>query len=254
MDIITKKQETLYDTYQFGNFLYRKKLEKDEPLLHEFLSLVGNNHKLFDIGCGSGFWLNTYLKCGINKDQITVVDLAPSNITNLKKEGFNAILDNVLDLKIKKDVSDFTVCLGVIHHTINPLRAFKELARITKDGGYIYLSVYNKWNPYFYIVHKLTTPFRYFYWNISKIIEPFIYMPFKIFLQLVSKLIFREFVEEKTAKVIFMDQVLTERAHLFTKSTVKSLATKCNCEVINFKHSKYYFMLAAILRVHKNKS
>ena len=148
-------------------------------------------------------------------------------------------------------MSDFTVCNGVIHHTNDPFKAFTELVRITKPGGYIYLNVYNIWNPYFYIVHRAMFPLRFFYWKINKKIIDFVYPLANIFFQPLAYLAMGKFLDEKTGKAFFMDQIITPRAHLFSKSMVKSYAKRTNSTVCEFEYNRYLLMLGAIIKVEK---
>ena len=246
---ITDRAREMYNDFPFGNFSYGKKREKYESLLFKLLRESGKKHKLFDIGCGAGYWLNVYIREGIPKENITAVDLAPNNIENLKKKGFNAVCASVLCLPFENNVSDLTVCNGVIHHTEDPLKAFSELVRITKSGGYIYLKVYNIWNPYFYIVHRAMLPVRYFYWHISKKIFDWVYPLSAILFQPLALLAFGEFLDNETGKAILMDQVFTPRADLFSKGKILSYAKKYNCEVIEFEYDRCFIMIGAVIKV-----
>ena len=245
----------MYNEYRFGRFSYGNKRIETEPLLMKFLALAGDSGgTLFDIGCGSGFWTETYLKYGINKNKITLLDLAPANIEELKKDNFNAICGSVLELPFENNVSDFTVCNGVIHHTPDPEKAFSELVRITRPGKFIYLNVYNKWHPYYYIVHKATFPIRYLYWNYNKKILDFIYPIVKIFFQQpLAYICFGEFLDDCTAKTIFMDQIMTPRASLFSIADIKRFAKENNCNIEQLGYNKLYSMIAAIIKVNKLK-
>ncbi len=97
--------------------------------------------KLFDIGCGTGYWLDVYVRKGITKENITGVDLAPSNVEDLQKKGFKAVCGNVLNLDLNDNVSDLTMCNGVIHHTNDPFKAFNELVKIKKPGRKIQIGI-----------------------------------------------------------------------------------------------------------------
>lgn len=251
MDQTMINTKTMYDEYRFGHFSYGTKRDKYDSLLFKFISMIKKGKKMFDIGCGTGYWLDKYIELGIPKEQITGVDLAPSNISELTKRGFNVLCSNVLELKVENNVSDFTVCNGVIHHTNNPSKAFSELVRITKPGGYIYLNVYNKWNPYFYLIHKAMFPLRFFYWNINKKIINIVYPISKIFFQPFAYLALGEFLDDKTGKTFFMDQIITPYAHLFSKSDIKSLAIRNKCIVEEFSYNRYFLMLAGIIKINK---
>lgn len=248
MDQITTDSKALYNELRFGNFSYGR--EKYDSLLFEFLNKVKEYQSVFEIGCGSGYYADAYLRSGIKKEHLTLIDLAPSNIENLKKRGFNAICGDAMDLKLDDHVSNFTICTGVLHHLSNPAKGFAELVRITKPGGYIYLNVYNKWHPYFYIAHKLTFPIRWFYWNISKKIFDLIYPISKVFFQPFAYLALGEFLDDETGKIHFKDQILAPQVYLLSKSNIRSYAKKYNCKIEEFRYNRHRLMIAAIIKVN----
>lgn len=49
---------------------------------------------------------------------------------------------SLLDLPFADATFDFSVCSGVVHHTPNPERALRELRRVLKPTGRLYVSVY----------------------------------------------------------------------------------------------------------------
>src|SRR6266850_536584 len=179
----TKNAQQMYNEFPFGNFCYGVQRLGYYPLFNEFLSRIGPDALLCDVGCGAGFWMETYLRHGIQRERITAIDLAPFNVERLRAQGFNAAVGDVMDLQLPTDAFGFTICSGVIHHTHDPRRAFSELVRITRPGGSIYVAVYNKWHPYFYLVHRLTFPIRFIYWRYTRRVADFVYPVWKLLTQ-----------------------------------------------------------------------
>lgn len=250
MDKITEQSQEMWDNYRFGHFKTNIYQGKREELLTNFLSMVGKNDTLFDIGCGSGYWIEKCLSYGISKDQITGVDLSPTNVEILKRKGYKAICGSVTKLELEDNISDFTVCNGVVNVTSDPFLAFKELVRITKPSGYIFLNVTNRFNPYYYIIYKAAYPIRYIYWNWSKSIIDYIYPISKIFFQPFAYLIYKKVLDDQTGKTILMDGVMAPRMALFSKSKLRSYAKRCNTEIIIFDYNRYYLSLASIMKVN----
>lgn len=239
----------LYGKYPFGDFEYDR--SKYNPLLKDFLKLRKKGDILYDIGCGDGYWFRAYSQYGFAKNKIKGIDLSKKSVEHLKRLGYHVIEGDVLKLNLNNSVSNMTVCDGVIHHTINPSKSFEELVRITKSNGYIYINVYNKYHPYYYLVYRATWPLRYAYWNINKkIIVPFqnIIVPVLKFLLF---LVTGRVVTTKSAQTLFMDQVITPYAHLFSKKELVNLANKNGCKVLSLKYNKYYLMIGTILKVQK---
>ena len=249
LDEITKQAKKMYDEYTFGDFCYNRDIF-NAPLIST-LARLDKNKIVFDVGCGTGYWLDKLVSFGFPIDNITGVDLSPSNVENLKKRGFNASCENILDLQLEDSISDFTICNGVIHHTTDPFKAFLELVRITKNDGRIYLMVYNKYNPYFYFVHRLTYPIRYLYWHYNKNIVDFIFQISKPALQIISRMVTGQTLDNKTARALFMDQIISPRAYLLSKSMLRSFAKTCNCQLQLLKYIKGYIEIAAIMKVNK---
>ena len=88
MDKTTANALEMYDQFRVGHYSYGKKRETFDPFLLEFLSNVGPEHKLYDIGCGSGYWLDVYVDRGIPQKNIVGVDLSPQNAEDIKARGF----------------------------------------------------------------------------------------------------------------------------------------------------------------------
>jgi len=239
----------MYNDHTFGDFCYNR--DKFNTLLINCLAGIRKSHIVFDIGCGTGYWLDKLLSFGIPIDNVTGVDLSPASVESLKIRGFTAICGNALNLQLEDNISDFTICNGVIHHTSDPFKAFTELVRITKNGGHIYLMVYNKFNPYFYIVHRSTYPIRYLYWHSNKNIADHIFNILKPILQPIAFLVTGHFLNDKTARTLFMDQIISPRAHLLSRSMIESYAKRYNCQIQLLRYIKWYLEIALVMKVTK---
>ena len=245
---VTENARELYGEYRFGRFNYSDARAQFEPLLFDLLATCGPGTRLYDVGCGVGYWFDAYLRAGIAREHITGIDLVPANVNELKSRGFNAINENAARLSLPDAVSDLTVCIGVINCADEPFEVFRHLARITKPGAPMYINVYNKLHPYYYIVHKATFPLRYLYWNWSRRVADVAYGASKIVFQPLAYLALGKFLDEQTGKTMFMDQLITPRAHLYTKRMLHDYAARCGCTVERFRYNRYGLMLSAVMR------
>lgn len=119
--------------------------------LEEFRSRTGLSDlrglKVLDAGCGIGRTAIAMARLGAS---CTALDMSEDNIgfvrSNSEKQGLSvtAIKGDVLKLPFEDESFDFVWCNGVIHHTVDPVRAFKEVARIVKRGGHLFVGVYSK--------------------------------------------------------------------------------------------------------------
>jgi|TARA_B110000211_G_C13980605_1_gene509206 ubiquinone/menaquinone biosynthesis C-methylase UbiE len=102
------------------------------------------NLKVLDAGCGPGRF--TYVLGSYQPKKIYGLDLSSENIKIankvFKRKNIQYLQGNVLKLPFKKESFDFVYSSGVIHHTSNFKKGLKELIRVSKKNGYIYLYIY----------------------------------------------------------------------------------------------------------------
>ena len=154
----------------------------------------------------------------------------------------------ILELPFADNSADATICYGVVMVTSTPEKAFAELVRITKPGGQLFVAVYNKWHPYFWLTYKLTAPLHYVYWNWSKRIADLVYPLFWLYFQLVTRITMGSFMHARSCRTTFMDQVITPTAKLYGKGDLRRFGDSNRCEVIGFGYSRLYAMLSAVYR------
>jgi SAM-dependent methyltransferase len=101
---------------------------------------------VLDVGCGIGFWLVEFWERGARR--LTGVDLSPrsTELARLRcaQAGVDATLrvENAEALPFADASFDHVNCQGVIHHTVDPAAAAREIARVLKPGGTASISVY----------------------------------------------------------------------------------------------------------------
>ncbi len=249
MDETTARAQAMYGEHPFGEFSYgRASRERSDPHLIAFVANAPADAMLYDIGCGAGFWFETYQRLGVDAERIVGLDLAETNVRNLTKRGYDVRQGSVLDLPLDDNVADRTLCYGVIMVTSAPEKAFAELVRITKPGGELFVGVYNRWHPYFWLVYKFTAPLRYAYWNWTKRAADLVYPFFWVFFQLITRITMGRFMDNRSCRTTFMDQVLTPTAKLYGKADLRRFAHDCGCEVVSLGYSRLYAMLSGTFR------
>lgn len=99
------------------------------------------NDKIIDIGAGTGKYSKYFFDKGYD---VTAVELVKHNLRQIEEKGIKAILGNAVNLKKLEDESfDITILFGPMYHLISmeeKINALKEAKRITKRGGYIFIS------------------------------------------------------------------------------------------------------------------
>lgn len=105
-------------------------------------SVVGRT--CFDGGCGHGALDYRLAELGANS--VLGFDLNP----NVKMHRFESVTQvrfvqgSLLDIPLPDASLDLVVSSGVLHHTVDPDKAFSEMVRILKPGGRFVLGVYGK--------------------------------------------------------------------------------------------------------------
>ena len=99
------------------------------------------NNKIIDIGAGTGKYSEYFKNKGYD---VTAVELVKHNLRVIEKKGIKAVQSNATNLSKFDDESfDITILFGPMYHLI-PIdekeKALSEAKRITKTGGYIFIS------------------------------------------------------------------------------------------------------------------
>lgn len=105
------------------------------------------NKRVLDVGCGPG-WVS--VNYAINGAKVYAIDLTPRAVEltkiNLNNNGLTAKVEvgNAEKLQFDNNYFDLIVSSGVLHHTQNIKKAFKECIRVLKPGGKAKITLYRK--------------------------------------------------------------------------------------------------------------
>ena len=112
----------------------------------------GDIKQIVDLGCGDGGTILGILKKYKNK-KIVGVDISPRRIKSLRKRlpKYNFICRDVCNTRLLKHF-DLVICTQVIEHVENDKKLLKEIYRILKPLGYLYISsvIRKSWAIYKY--------------------------------------------------------------------------------------------------------
>lgn len=108
---------------------------------------------MLDIACGSGFLVKE-LAIRRRKSSVfgvdiskTAIGMARKNCGSLKNTFFK--IGDVHKLPFKKESVDLIVCRDAFHHFRNPLGVLKEMLRVLKNGGYLYVQDLRRDLPFY---------------------------------------------------------------------------------------------------------
>lgn len=117
---------------------------------------ITKNEKVLVAGCGTGEEL---IPTSEYFQKIHAVDFCEKSLEiakkNLKRIGKTDITFQNLDLlniNLIKTKFNYIISRGVIHHTENPYKALENLFDLTNEKGQIYLSVYNSFGEWLYML------------------------------------------------------------------------------------------------------
>ncbi len=105
---------------------------------------IKENIKFLDIGCGTGWAIGQAAKSADNKGSFYGVDLSPKMIEKAKenfrdRNNFYFIVANSESIPIDDNLFDIIICTNSFHHYLNPGKALKEMRRLLKIGGKLYI-------------------------------------------------------------------------------------------------------------------
>lgn len=152
---ITNKQKRFYNEILFPNY--------DD--LGDFSSLLSKgsrsyftkcldkeilqHNKILEVGCGTGqmsLFLSRFSR------MIFGIDISKNSLSLAEKHRQKYGIDNVFFLRMnlfrilfKKNYFDYVISNGVLHHTEKCKKAYLEIIKFLKPGGFIVLGLYHKY-------------------------------------------------------------------------------------------------------------
>jgi ubiquinone/menaquinone biosynthesis C-methylase UbiE len=105
---------------------------------------IRENVRFLDVGCGAGSAVGEVARLAANKGLFYGVDLSPKMIEKAKgkfsgKDNYHFIQANAESIPLDDESFDIIICTNSFHHYLHPDKALKEMYRLLRTGGKIYI-------------------------------------------------------------------------------------------------------------------
>jgi len=99
---------------------------------------------MLDIGCGTGWALGQASKMNGDKGSFYGIDLSEKMIEKAKenfkgRENFHFIKANAEEIPLENNRFNIIICTNSFHHYLHPDKALKEMHRLLKPQGKVYI-------------------------------------------------------------------------------------------------------------------
>lgn len=118
-------------------------LRRAQRVVISRLDIKENVHFL-DIGCGTGWAVGQVAKLAGNKGSFYGVDLSPQMIARAKEhfkgnDSFHFLISDSESIPLDDNFFDRIICTNAFHHFLNPDKVLKEISRLLKPEGKIFI-------------------------------------------------------------------------------------------------------------------
>jgi ubiquinone/menaquinone biosynthesis C-methylase UbiE len=227
-----------YDSHPFDAITLEDELRpqtvQPKPFLDFCEGHVKTGNAVAEIGCGPGRGTMYLATTGAH---VTGVDISMTSLERARKRAHRAkfVRATAMKLPFRNKSFDVVIADGVIHHTPDAHTAFSESVRILREGGYIYLGIYNRRRLYYYI-YTFAGP-------LIRRIEKSSAGRFALSLTLIPLYYLVHLAKSRGkrtwqgAKNFFYDYIITPRAAFFTREEVAYWGAELCLDLIQYDPS-----------------
>lgn len=164
MDAVKDDVLKMYMSHPYPNYSKeeRRNIFAAELCRYRYLGLENflPGARVIDVGCGTGhrvipLAMHLGVKEYVGIDHSTAsLNVAAELARELDFRNVTLAESDLFDLPYADASFDVVISQGVLHHTSDPYRGFRELVRICRPGGFVNIFLYNKWNHWRHNIQK----------------------------------------------------------------------------------------------------
>jgi ubiquinone/menaquinone biosynthesis C-methylase UbiE len=135
--------------YDAFSATYEERRGKNDPggyhelldeLEAEFVRPFGSGQDVLEVGCGTGLLLD---RIGAFAKSVRGVDISPEMLKGARGRGHRVDQASATELPFDDGTFDVTCSFKVLAHVRDAETALREMARVTRRGGYVVAEFYN---------------------------------------------------------------------------------------------------------------
>ncbi len=137
-----KSKERFNEALIYDESSLEREASSIEPRFGAFLHrVVGNGNRVLDVGCGTGRYTIHAKRAG---NTVIGSELVHSAAVGARKRGLDVIVaDSETQFPFPDACFDRAQCIEVIEHLMDPTATLREINRVLKPGGELFISTPN---------------------------------------------------------------------------------------------------------------
>ncbi|OQA31899.1 MAG: hypothetical protein BWY55_00196 [archaeon ADurb.Bin336] len=174
-----KAHDKIFKVYNLKHSEIYNKIEQArlrKVILNIVKKVKAKEINVLDVGAGTG---NLSLKFLDEGCKVIASDVSEKSLELLKKlsnknKNLSVAMITNENLPFKDNEFDITCCYSVLHHVPDYINTVKEMIRVTKPGGFIYIdheANENKWKPNKYLIEYYKKTNQTFVEHLIKLIK-----------------------------------------------------------------------------------
>ncbi len=147
-----------FDRYDANTSIFEASRQRE---IEGVLAAVSRKERMLDVGCGTGNVLRIARR---HFEKCLGADLSLRFLTELRRRhGFDAAVAEAAFLPYREGSFDLVSMYALVHHMVDPGRAFHEAFRVLRPGGVLYIDhdpnyLFGRFHRFYYLLRHADRP------------------------------------------------------------------------------------------------